>query len=105
MWQLWAYTQLTGKKQAWIAYTCPSYPEEVIEYEKSWVFNADEENQVWLNMNYDRIPKEKRVKMFKVPVDHIDISLVNQIFDVVIQKLFEINQNYTNQQPLPINPN
>lgn len=99
-WQLWAYTQLTGKKVAWIAYTCPSYPDEFIEWEKAKCVTAEEENQMWLNYNYDRIPKDKRVKMFKVDVQGVDTDLVNRILDAAINTLFNLNQNYQNHKIL-----
>lgn len=98
--QVWAYMLLTGKKQGFIAYTLPSYDENFIVYAQSSTIDVEEENQIFLNLNFDRIPTNKRIKIFKIQNQDIDLEAVYQYLDQCREYLNNLNIQFENQQPL-----
>jgi len=98
--QVWAYMLLTGKKQGFIAYTLPSYDESFIIYAQSSTIDIEEENQIFLNLNFDRIPQNKRIKVFKIQNQDIDLEVVYQYLDKCREYLNNLNIQFENQQPL-----
>jgi len=99
-WQLWAYCQLSGKEQAFIAYTLPSYDDETIAYQQSKTMDVDEENQIYLNMNFDRIPKNKRIKIAKVDVSGVDSLKVEKYLDKCREYLESRTVAFNNFNPI-----
>lgn len=99
-WQLWGYLYLTGKKKAYIAYTLPSYDEQAIEYAKSSTINVDEENQTFLNMNFDRIPAIKRVKIAKVEIGDVDVKRIETYLQECRNYLQRKTERYNNFNPI-----
>lgn len=94
-WQLWAYKQLTKKDRVFIAFTLPSISDEDIflEQQKKTKGISDLDlvkkiqDQIFNNLNFDRIPEKARVKLFEVKslklkdgtektLDQIEVGLV-----------------------------
>lgn len=73
-WQLWTYKQLTNKDRLFIAFALPSISDDDIflEQQKKTKGVSDPDlikkiqDQIFNNMNFDRIPGKARVKMFEV---------------------------------------
>jgi len=98
--QVWAYMLLTGKEQGFIAYTLPSYDENSISYSQSSTMDVEEENQIFLNMNFDRISKDKRVKIYKIENREIDLDKVYKYLDKCRQYLNNLTTQFINFKPL-----
>lgn len=90
-WQLQSYMWLTGKEKAKLAYCLVNSPAQQIYQEKRRAMYSlglvdmegteefDEmERQVELNMTFDDIPPEKRIKMFDFEYNPKDIELLKQ---------------------------
>lgn len=99
-WQLWAYCQLANKSQAFIAYTLPSYDDETVAYQQSKTMDIEEENQIYLNMNFERIPKIKRIKIAKVDVSGIDKVKVEKYLDKCREYLQSRTEAFNNFNPI-----
>jgi len=97
--QVWAYMILTGKKEGLVAYTLPSYDDAYITYDKSSNINIEEENQIFLNLNFDRIPKNKRVKIFKIENKEVDLFKVYQYLNKCRQYLDNLTTQLLNFKP------
>lgn len=96
-WQLWGYQQLTGKGEAYIVRTLPSYPTDAIEIIASR-YPENCEDKVFGFYNYDRIPANKRVKMFKVDTSFISETKVKEIADKCRAYLNMLNHKFINQK-------
>jgi hypothetical protein len=100
-WQVWAYMLLTGKEQGFIAYTLPSYDDNYIQqYAQPYAVDIEEENQIYLNLNFDRIPKDKRVKIFKIENREIDTQKIYNYLIKCRDYLNNLTTQFVNFQPL-----
>jgi len=99
-WQLWAYCQLANKSQAFIAYTLPSYDNETIAYEQSKTMDIKQENQIYLNMNFERIPKNKRIKIAKVEITGVNKQKVEKYLDKCREYLQSRTEAFNNFNPI-----
>lgn len=97
--QVWAYMLLTNKSQGFIAYTLPSYNSEFIAYAQSSVYTLEDENQTFLNHNFDRIPMNKRVKIYKIEKREIDTNKVYKYLDKCREYLNNLTTQYNNFKP------
>ena len=98
--QVWAYMLLTDKTQGYIAYTLPSYNEDFIQYKQDTALDQEEAEQEFYNMNFDRIPPNKRIKIFKIQRADIDLNIVHQYLNKCREYLNNLNIQFNNQQPL-----
>jgi hypothetical protein len=98
--QVWAYMLLTGKNQGFVAYTLPSYDQEFISYAQSSTIDLEEAEQTFFNLNFDRIPKNKRIKIFKLESRKIDTVKVYKYLDKCREYLDNLTTQFQNFQPL-----
>jgi hypothetical protein len=85
-WQLQAYMDLTGKEQAALVYCLLNTPEKLILRETQkfrYLCSTEEEvqeaiDQTVNNHNYDDLPKEDRIKIFRVGRNDEDIEALHK---------------------------
>ena len=95
--QLQGYMWLTGKEESLLVYCLTNTPSEIVEDEirrVHWKEHAIEESEeirhfVEAKHNFDHIPLEKRVKVFKIQKDESVIE--------AIKEKIELARNYYNQ--------
>jgi len=95
--QLQGYMWLTGKEEASLVYCLTNTPQEMVEDEvrrEHWKQHAIDESEeirafVEAKHNFDHIPKEKRLKVFKIAKDE---EVIEQIKEKIA-----IARNYYNQ--------
>ena len=97
--QLQAYLQLTGRKKGFIAYFLTNANDDMVQDEvrrDAWrqklIDPTDEqleeiEKKVYLQMTFDRIPDELRVKIFKIDYDP-------QVIEKMIERVLECRKYY-----------
>jgi len=98
-WQLWVYSQLTKKNAIYIARTLPSYDDELITYEQTKAITQKEIDQTYFNHNFDRIPENKRVRVFKIQLNDEPVEIIYQYLDKCREYLNNLNTWYLNMQP------
>jgi len=98
--QVWAYLLLANKKRGYIAYTLPSYDESFILYKQEQAIDQEEADQEFYNMNFDRIPANKRIKVFKIQQRDIELPVVYEYLNKCREYLNNLNIHFANQQPL-----
>lgn len=106
-WQLWTYKQLTNKDRLFIVFALPSISDEDIFLEQQkktkGVFDQDLikkiQDQIYNNMNFDRISEKARGKMFEVKSlklkDGKELTL-NQIETALVCEYLEQCRAYLN---------
>jgi hypothetical protein len=98
-WQLWVYSQLTKKNAIYIARTLPSYDNELITYEQTKAMTENEIDQIYFNFNFDRIPENKRVRVFKIQLNDEPVEIIYQYLDKCRDYLNNLNTWYLNMVP------
>jgi len=98
-WQLWVYSQLANKDAIFIARTLPSYDLDMITYEQSKAITPEEINQTYFNFNFDRIPENKRVRVFKIQLNDEPTEVIYKYLDKCRNYLNHLNTWYLNMNP------
>lgn len=110
-WQLHSYMWLTGAKRALLGYGLVNTPEHLIQDEvrkKSWSKGlisdtSDEyqqmEDQIRLNMSFDRIPIKNRLKLFWIDRDEKKIEQIETRVKMARKELAKIHEQELNYQP------
>ena len=98
-WQLLAYMDLTGLKNAELIYCLVDTPNLLIEDEKrrtSWKLGFQElpeelEKEIENNLTYSSIPKELRIKIFKTEYSDKDVKTMKIQIDLARDYLTELS--------------
>ena len=98
-WQLWTYHQLTKKDDVYIVKTLPNYTDEFIAEKQKYARNQEEIDQIYFNHNFDRFPKTKLVRVFKIQLNDEPMEIIEQLLDKYREYLNNLNTWYLNMSP------
>lgn len=104
-WQLQAYMDLTNLNESELIYCLVDTPLQIIEDEKrrvSWKLGYidlpdDLSEEIENNLTYSKIPKELRVKIFKVEKSESDIQLMHDVIKMARTYMDELSLNIANR--------
>lgn len=106
-WQLWTYKKLTNLDKVFIAFVLPSQSDEDILLEQNQKIKGIKDldlikkikEQVYNNMNFDRLPIKSRIKLFEITTlklkDSKELNL-NQIDEGLVCEYLEQCRAYLN---------